>query len=70
MTSAPEPHRIDVHAHHIAPAYREALSARSGEDLQRLRGHGPRGGRGRYEAGRALYCSSVTCSPHVTALPS
>lgn len=25
MNGAPEPHRIDVHAHYIAPAYREAL---------------------------------------------
>jgi len=26
MTDTPEPHRIDVHAHHIAPAYRQALN--------------------------------------------
>ncbi len=26
MSSTPEPHRIDVHAHYIAPAYREALN--------------------------------------------
>lgn len=32
MTSAPEPYRIDVHAHHIAPAYRCATSqSESGE---------------------------------------
>jgi len=27
MSSAPKPHRIDVHAHYIAPGYREALSS-------------------------------------------